>query len=270
MRFSAASVMTAPCLIQRCRTRPTLHDGRRYARDQGLSVQRAVGAPRRRPPIHYHFRQQRWAMLFCRRCSIRNAYAPDTFEEPGMEQRRLSRRSAGIAASATTPRNLASRWTTAKNSAARSRGLARLQYQLRQATGVGGWSDDDLASYLSTGHAKARHGSGRWAKRSTTVLSQLAPEDIRAVVAYLRSALRRMPLVPEITICATLVAPDLTAQRRSASPSADKLLAVQPLQLRRHLEPSCSRAWRVGLLCEAVPWTNRGGRSVEAGLALRR
>jgi mono/diheme cytochrome c family protein len=57
-----------------------------------------------------------------------------------------------------------------------------------KATGIGGWSDDDLAAYLSTGHAKG-HGtaSGPMGEAVDHSLSRLAPEDIRAMVAYLRT-----------------------------------------------------------------------------------
>ena len=57
-----------------------------------------------------------------------------------------------------------------------------------KTTGVGAWSDDDLVSYLSIGHA-AGHGtaSGPMGEAVDHSFSQLAPEDIRAVVAYLRT-----------------------------------------------------------------------------------
>jgi len=55
-------------------------------------------------------------------------------------------------------------------------------------SGIGGWTDDELASYLSTGFAKD-HGpaSGPMAEAISNSLSRLPTEDVRAIVTYLRS-----------------------------------------------------------------------------------
>jgi mono/diheme cytochrome c family protein len=55
-------------------------------------------------------------------------------------------------------------------------------------SGIGGWTDEDLVSYLSTGFAKD-HGpaSGPMAEAISNSLSRLPTEDIRAIVTYLRS-----------------------------------------------------------------------------------
>jgi mono/diheme cytochrome c family protein len=57
-----------------------------------------------------------------------------------------------------------------------------------KTTGVGAWSDEDLVSYLSTGHATG-HGSaaGPMGEVVDESFSQFVPEDIRALVAYLRT-----------------------------------------------------------------------------------
>ena len=56
------------------------------------------------------------------------------------------------------------------------------------ATGVGAWSDDQLAQYLATGHAAERGtASGPMAEAVDLSFSRLAPEDIRALVAYVRT-----------------------------------------------------------------------------------
>ncbi len=54
--------------------------------------------------------------------------------------------------------------------------------------GVGGWSDDDLAQYLSSGTAP-HHGpaSGPMAEAVTNSLRFLTQEDVRAMVTYLRT-----------------------------------------------------------------------------------
>jgi mono/diheme cytochrome c family protein len=54
--------------------------------------------------------------------------------------------------------------------------------------GIGAWSDGDLAAYLSTGHAVG-HGSasGPMAEAVGYSLSHLKPEDISAMVTYLKT-----------------------------------------------------------------------------------
>jgi mono/diheme cytochrome c family protein len=54
--------------------------------------------------------------------------------------------------------------------------------------GVGAWSDADLTQYLASGHAHS-HGSagGPMAEAIDLSLSRLAPQDIGAIVTYLRS-----------------------------------------------------------------------------------
>ena len=55
-------------------------------------------------------------------------------------------------------------------------------------SGLGAWTDDELATYLSTGHAAGRgSAAGPMAEVVDVSLSQLSPADIRAMVAYLRS-----------------------------------------------------------------------------------
>ena len=55
-------------------------------------------------------------------------------------------------------------------------------------SGIGAWSDQDLAQFLSTGHAKGRGAAaGGMAEAIDLSLRHLTPEDIKAMVAYLRT-----------------------------------------------------------------------------------
>ena len=55
-------------------------------------------------------------------------------------------------------------------------------------SGVGAWSDDDLAHYLAAGHAAGRGtASGPMGEAVDESLSHLKPSDIAAMVAYLRT-----------------------------------------------------------------------------------
>jgi mono/diheme cytochrome c family protein len=57
-----------------------------------------------------------------------------------------------------------------------------------RATGIGAWSDDQLTRYLATGHASG-HGTaaGPMGEAVDASFSRMAPEDIAALVAYLRT-----------------------------------------------------------------------------------
>lgn len=70
-----------------------------------------------------------------------------------------------------------------------------------KASGVGTWSEEELAQYLSTGHAKGRGtASGPMGEAVELSFARLTPGDIRAMVVYLRT-------VPAIAT------PDLLAPR---------------------------------------------------------
>ena len=86
------------------------------------------------------------------------------------------------------------------------------------ASGVGSWSDADLAHYLSAGHADGRGtASGPMGEAVDESLSYLKASDIAAIVAYLRT-------VPGIS------SSDLPEPRQSAAPAlfADTAPAAEP------------------------------------------
>jgi mono/diheme cytochrome c family protein len=88
-----------------------------------------------------------------------------------------------------------------------------------RSSGIGAFSDDDLAAYLATGHADG-HGTaaGPMGEAVDKSLSQLAPSDISAMIVYLRS-------VPAIAT-SDLPAPKQTpaaASHREGMPRADLL-----------------------------------------------
>jgi mono/diheme cytochrome c family protein len=104
-----------------------------------------------------------------------------------------------------TPRNLAFALNNRnKYAGAVTAGWRAFNISSDKATGIGGWRDEDLVSYLSTGHADG-HGtaSGPMGEAVDRSLSQLLPEDIRAVVAYLRS----VPATASPDLPATLAPP---------------------------------------------------------------
>lgn len=58
------------------------------------------------------------------------------------------------------------------------------------ATGIGGWSDEKLATFLRTGHTDRAVAAGEMGTVVSRSLSKLTPGDIEAVVAYLRTVPR--------------------------------------------------------------------------------
>jgi mono/diheme cytochrome c family protein len=77
-------------------------------------------------------------------------------------------------------------------------------------SGVGAWSETELAQYLSTGHAQGRGtASGPMAEAVDLSFEKLTPSDIRAIVVYLRS-------VP------AMHTPDLPAPKAEPAPADPK------------------------------------------------
>jgi mono/diheme cytochrome c family protein len=155
---------------------------------------------------------QRWAMNFWSAL-----FNPDARFEPEASKSLEWNRGAYLAEALAhcgechTPRNLAFALDNRKKFAgALTAGWRAFNISSDKATGVGSWSDADLTSYLSIGHA-AGHGtaSGPMGEAVDQSFSQLAPEDIRAVVAYLRS----IPAVTSTDLPATLAPPAPTSHR---------------------------------------------------------
>jgi mono/diheme cytochrome c family protein len=149
---------------------------------------------------------QRWAMSFWSA-----VFNPDTRFEPDASKSPEWNRGAYLAEAMAhcgechTPRNLAFALNNRQKFAgAVTAGWRAFNISSDKTTGVGAWREDDLVSYLSIGHADG-HGtaSGPMGEAVDHSLSQLAPEDIRAVVAYLLS----VPAIASTDLPATLAPP---------------------------------------------------------------
>jgi len=88
-----------------------------------------------------------------------------------------------------TPRNLLQALDNSKKFAGgEAEGWVAYNITSDKASGVGGWSDEELAQYLTTGHAQGRGtGSGPMGEAIALSFSKMTPGDIRAMVAYLRT-----------------------------------------------------------------------------------
>jgi mono/diheme cytochrome c family protein len=79
-------------------------------------------------------------------------------------------------------------------------------------SGVGGWSDDALASYLSTGHADGHSSaSGPMAEAVSNSLRFASADDVKSIVAYLRSipAIDNAPAIAQNPPAANEASPPL-------------------------------------------------------------
>jgi mono/diheme cytochrome c family protein len=161
---------------------------------------------------------QRWAMGFWSAM-----FSPDARFEPDTSKSFEWNRGAYLAEALAhcgechTPRNLAFALNNREKFAgAVTAGWRAFNITSDKATGLGAWSDEDIASYLSTGHATG-HGtaSGPMGEAVDNSFSYLAPEDIRAVVAYLRT----VPAIASTGLPATL------APAASPSPKEGGLIA---------------------------------------------
>jgi len=114
-----------------------------------------------------------------------------------------------------TPRNLAQALDNRQKFAGTvTQGWRAYNITSHQASGIGAWSDDEVAAYISTGHAVGRGSAGGPMAEAVDVsLSTLSPSDIHAIVAYLRS-------VPAIST------PDLPAPRATPASDMPKAMAA--------------------------------------------
>jgi mono/diheme cytochrome c family protein len=155
---------------------------------------------------------QRWAMGFWSALfNPDTRFEPDTSKSPEWNRGAYLAEALAHCGECHTPRNLAFALDNRKKFAgAVTAGWRAFNISSDRTTGVGGWRDDDLVSYLTIGHADG-HGtaSGPMGEAVDHSLSQMAPGDIRAVVAYLRT-------VPPIA------SPDLPATPAPPAPASHR------------------------------------------------
>jgi mono/diheme cytochrome c family protein len=155
---------------------------------------------------------QRWGMMFW--SAVFNPdtrFEPDTSKSPEWNRGAYLAEALAHCGECHTPRNLAFALDNREKFAgALTAGWRAFNITSDKQTGIGGWSDDQLASYLATGHATG-HGtaSGPMGEAVDHSFSQLVPEDIHAIVAYLRS-------VPAVS------SPDMPATPAPPAPASHK------------------------------------------------
>jgi mono/diheme cytochrome c family protein len=135
-----------------------------------------------------------------------------------------------------TPRNLLQALdNTNKFAGAVADGWRAYDITADPTTGIGAWTEAELAQYLSTGHAKGRGtASGPMAQAVDLSFGKMTAGDIRAIVTYLRS-------VPAIA------ASDLPASKAEPAPANPKqgLVAAIDPRGKQVFEGACAscHAW---------------------------
>jgi mono/diheme cytochrome c family protein len=154
----------------------------------------AVHATNRADTLSFPF-NQRWAMgpwsLFFNE-NVR--FQPNTARSPEWNRGAYLAEALAHCGDCHSPRNLALALDNRnKFSGAVAAGWHAFNITSDRGTGIGAWSDTEIADYLSTGHASGRGtAAGPMGEAVDQSFSLLTPADIKAVVVYLRS-------IPQIT-----------------------------------------------------------------------
>ncbi|CAN5170885.1 cytochrome c [soil metagenome] len=155
---------------------------------------------------------QRWAMTFWSVLfNPDKRYEPDTTKTPQWNRGAYLAEALAHCGECHTPRNVGFALDNRnKFGGALTAGWRAFNISGDKAAGLGDWSDDDIASYLAIGHAEGQGtASGPMGEAVDHSFSRLAPGDIRAMVAYLRT----VPAVPS---------PELPAKRAAVASTSHK------------------------------------------------
>jgi mono/diheme cytochrome c family protein len=178
------------------------------------------------PPVHapapantlaFPF-NQRWTMIFWSAVFNRDTrFEPVSSQTPEWNRGAYLAEALAHCGECHTPRNLGFALDNRRKFAgAVTAGWRAFNISSDKTTAIGGWRDDDLVSYLSLGHAIG-HGTaaGPMGEAVDRSLSQMVPEDIRAVAAYLRS----VPAIASPDLPATLAPPAPASHRQGGGTS---------------------------------------------------
>ncbi len=187
-----------------------------------------VHVPAKRDTLSFPF-NQRWAMgIWSFFFNADTRFEPNTAQSPEWNRGAYVAEALAHCGECHTPRNLAFALNNRKKFAGETTGGWRA-YNISsdRGTGIGAWRDDQVFAYLTTGHVLG-HGtaSGPMGEAVDESFSQLASEDMRAVVVYLRS-------VPPASS-------DLPATLAPAAPSSHKEGAMADARGKEVFEGACA------------------------------
>lgn len=148
-----------------------------------------IRAPARENALTFPF-NQRWAIgLWSTVFNPDQRFQPDTSKSADWNRGAYLSEAVAHCGECHTPRNIGFALNNRRKFAGENTG-GWLAYNISadKGSGIGQWRDDDVASYIGHGHAN-NHGSasGPMGEAVAESLSRLAPEDIKAIVTYVRS-----------------------------------------------------------------------------------
>jgi mono/diheme cytochrome c family protein len=164
-----------------------------------------VHAPNRPDTLAFPF-DQRWLMAaWSRFFNADTRFRPYPSQSPEWNRGAYLAEALAHCGECHTPRNIAFALDNRRKYAgAVTAGWRAYDISTDKGTGVGGWSEAELAAYLAAGHAAGRGtATGPMGEAVDQSFSQLAPEDLRALVAYVRS----VPAKASADLPATLAGP---------------------------------------------------------------
>jgi mono/diheme cytochrome c family protein len=162
---------------------------------------------------------QRWSMIFWSFAfNADTRFAPNTAQSPEWNRGAYLAEALAHCGECHTPRNLAFALDNRKKFAgALTAGWRAFNITSDKGSGVGGWSDDDLFAYLSSGHASGRGtAAGPMGEAVDQSFGKMSPADIHSLVAYVRS----VPALASSGLPATL-APPAPASPKEGGATAD-------------------------------------------------
>ncbi len=179
------------------------------------------------PPVHapnppdrlsFPF-NQRWSMAFWSLgFNASGPFAPNTAQSPEWNRGAYLAEALAHCGECHTPRNFAFALDNRRKFAgAVAAGWRAFDITSDKGSGIGGWSDDDLAASLSTGRSLG-HGTaaGPMGEAVDQSFSGIPASDIHALVVYLRS----IPAIASSDLPATL-APPAPASPKAGGAAAD-------------------------------------------------
>jgi mono/diheme cytochrome c family protein len=151
--------------------------------------------------INFPF-NQRWGMFFWNLVNNPDArFQPDPNQSATYNRGAYLVESLGHCGECHTPRNFMMAVKSSKQLAgAKTEGWIAYNLTSDKTAGLGGWSDAQLEQYLSTGHAGGRGpASGPMAEAVEDSLQYMTPDDIHAIVVYLRGVKPQPDGSPAVT-----------------------------------------------------------------------
>ena len=148
-----------------------------------------VHAPARPNTLTFPF-DQRWAIgMWSAVFNADKRFQPNTSQSPQWNRGAYLTEALAHCGECHTPRNLAFALDNRhKFGGAVTGGWHAYNISTERGGGIGSWSEADLVTYLASGHAEGRgSASGPMGEAVAESFRYLTPEDVKAIVAYVRS-----------------------------------------------------------------------------------